>query len=152
MEKIQRWQKVSSNQRESEILSEINMARRLRSDNRIVRKEIEGYKSFAEGKGQIIELLRKEAEDSAAQLETLKTRCEELETECQELRRHRLELWLVGIIEKWQKRKMRRDIRRLNRMINEKGGYTEVQQIFLIDLLKSGITFKEIKKTSRLLT
>ena len=66
MEKIQRWQKVSSNQRESEILSEINMARRLRSDNRIVRKEIEGYKSFAEGKGQIIELLRKEAEDSAA--------------------------------------------------------------------------------------
>ena len=34
MEKIQRWQKVSSNQRESEILSEINMARRLRSDNR----------------------------------------------------------------------------------------------------------------------
>ena len=83
MEKIQRWQKVSSNQRESEILSEINMARRLRSDNRIVRKEIEGYKSFAEGKGQIIELLRKEAEDSAAQLETLKTRCEELETECQ---------------------------------------------------------------------
>lgn len=131
----------------AELIVGINMARNLLPDNISLRKEVKEYKALVESKDRIIAMLKEEAEEARARLVILQAENASLIADSNEVKKRRFEYWLTGILLCISNRKQRRDIRRLNAMIISDGNYNEAQQIFLLDLLKSGVTFNEIKKT-----
>lgn len=146
-EKIRSIQEISSTLAQAIMLEDINMGIHHRPDNRLEMKKISNLQDTIAAKDRIIEMLKQEADAAGSQIDELRQSCDDLASENAELKSRHIELWFIAVLERWQKRHQRRDLRRLNRMFEKEGTYTDVQQMFLLDLVKEGVSFKEIKKT-----